>query len=138
MAKTSGLGAQVLVADAGGTQRDISNDLTDFAIATPIALQNVTGVDKSALEKLALLRDYTLQLSFVFNSAANMSHATLSTVTTTANNRQTTVYPTSTHSTPVLTANLIYDSYDITRSNAGDLTGKSKGNLGDGAIPTWS
>lgn len=138
MAKISGLGAQVTVADAGATPRDISNDLVDFAIATPVALQNITGVDKSAIERLALLRDYTLQLSGVFNSAANLSHAVLSTVTTTATARATAVFPTTNHSTPTLSANLIYDSYDVTRSNSGELTWKSKGNLADGAVPTWA
>lgn len=138
MAKTSGLGATITVADAGGTARTISNDVTDFTIATPVAMQDTTGVDKSAHERLALLRDYTLQLKGVFNAAASMSHAVLSTVTTSPNNRATSVYPTSSGSTPVMTANLVYDSYDITRAAAGELTWQSKGNLADGAIPTWA
>lgn len=138
MAKTSGLGATITVADAGGTPRTISNDIGDFTLATPVALQDTTGVDKSAHERLALLRDLTVQLKGVVNVAANMSHAVLSTVTTTPTARATSVYPTSSGSTPVLPANLIYGSYDITRAAAGELTWQSTGSLADGAIPTWA
>jgi hypothetical protein len=140
MAKTSGLGATIDVADAGGTPRTISNDITDFTMATPVALQDITGVDKYAHEKLALLRDYTLQLKGVANFAANMSHAVLSTVTTGAGavERATSVYPTSNGSTPVMTANLLFSSYDVARGNGGDLTFSSDGSLADGAIPTWA
>lgn len=140
MAKTSGLGATVSIADAGGTPRIISNDIGDFTIATPVALQDTTGVDKYAHEKLALLRDYTLQLKGVCNFAANMSHAVLSTVTTGAGavERATSVYPTSNGSTPVMTANLLFSSYDVARGNGGELTFSSDGSLADGAIPTWA
>lgn len=136
--KTSGLGAQVQVADSGAVARDISNDITDFTLATPVAMQDDTGVDKSAHERLPLLRDMTAQLKGVFNSAANMSHAVLSTITTTPTQRATTVYPTSNHSTPVLTANLLYSSYDIARGADGALTWSSDGSLADGAIPSWA
>ena len=53
MAKTSGLGATLTVADSGGTPRAISNDVTDFTLNTPINLQDTTGVNKSAHERLA-------------------------------------------------------------------------------------
>ena len=138
MAKTSGLGATITVADAGGTPRTISNDVTDFTLATPVALQDITGVDKSAHEKLALLRDLTVQLKMVFNAAANMSHAVFNTITTTPNNRATSIYPTSSGSTPVMTANLLYSAYNVTRAAAGELTTQADGTLADGAIPTWA
>jgi len=138
MAKTSGLGATISIADAGGTSRTISNDITDFSIATPVALQDTTGVDKSAHEKLALLRDLTFQFKGVLNAAANMSHAVLSTITTSPSNRATSVYPTSSGSTPVMTANCLYSSYDVSRGNDGALTWQSDGSLADGAIPTWA
>ena len=140
MAKTSGLGATISVADSGGTPRTISNDVTDFTIATPVALQNTTGVDKSAIERLALLRDYKLGLKGVVNVAANMSHAVLSTVTTSggAVERATSIYPTSNNSTPVMAANLLFSGYSVARGNGGDLTWSSDGSLADGAIPTWA
>jgi len=138
VAKTSGLGAQIQVADSGGTQRDISNDVTDWTLSTPVALQDITGNDKSAHEKLALLRDLTVSLKMVFNSAANMSHAVFSTITTSPNNRATTIYPTSNHSTPVMTANVLYSAYNLTRGADGALTTQADGSLADGAVPTWA
>lgn len=138
MAKTSGLGAKITLADSGGTPRTISNDITDFTLNTPINLQDITGVDKSAHERLALLIDLTAQLKFVFNAAANMSHAVLSSATTSPNVRALAVFPTSNGSSPTLPANVLIGSYNITRSNAGELTGQSDLSLADGSIPTWS
>jgi|SRR5215469_2251491 len=138
MAKTSGLGAQVQVADAGGTQRDFSNDLTDWTLATPIAMQDTTGIDKSAHERLALLRDLTAQLKGVCNFAANMSHAVLSTATTSAINRASSIAPTSNHGTPIMTFNALIGSYNITRGTDGALTFQSDLSLADGALPTWA
>jgi len=45
MAKTSGLGGVVSVADSGGTARTISNDVTNWSLSTPRGVQDVTGVD---------------------------------------------------------------------------------------------
>lgn len=138
MAKTSGLGGQITLADSGGTPRDISNDLTDFTLNTPIAMQDVTGINKSAHERLALLVDLTAQLKGVANFAANQSHAVLSTATTSPNARALVVYPTSNHSTPTLPANVLIDTYTMTRSNAGDLTFQGNLSLQDGSTPTWA
>lgn len=138
MAKTSGLGATITVADSGGSSRTISNDVTDFTLATPVALQDTTGVDKSAHEKLALLRDLTVSLKMVFNAAANMSHAVFSTITTTPNNRATSIFPTSSGSSPVMTANALYSAYNVTRGADGALTTQADGSLADGAVPTWA
>lgn len=138
MAKTSGLGAQITVADSGGTPRDFSNDITDFTLATPVALQDTTGLDKSAHERLALLRDLTAQLKGVCNFAANMSHAVLSTATTSAVNRACVVYPTSNHSTPTLPFSALIGSYDVSRGADGALTFQSDLSLADGTVPTWA
>jgi hypothetical protein len=138
VSKISGLGAKITLGDAGNTPRTISNDITDFTLNTPIALQDITGVDKSAHERLALLSDLTCQLKGVFNTASNMSHAVLSTCTTNAVVRALAVFPTSNGSTPTLPANVLIDSYNVTRSNAGDLTFQSGLSLQDGSIPTWA
>jgi hypothetical protein len=138
MAKTTGLGALVTVADSAGVSRTITNDCTDFTLSTPRATQDTTGLDKSAHERLLLLADESFSLKGVFNSAANMSHAVFSTVPSTAVNRATSVAPTSNNSTPILTANLIYSDYQLTRAAAGELTWSVKGDLADGAVPTWA
>lgn len=138
MAKTSGLGAKITLADSGGTARTISDDITDFAIKTPVALQDITGVDESAHARLALLVDLTCQLTGVFNTAANMSHAVLSTATTSPNVRALAVFPTINGSTPTLPANVLIGNYDITRANDGKLTWTSTLSLADGSVPTWA
>ncbi len=138
MAKVSGLGATVTLADSGGTPRTISNDITDFTINTPIAQQDITGANKFAHERLALLSDLTCQLKGVANFAANMSHAVLSTSTTSATVRALAVFPTSNGSTPTLPANVLIGSYNMARGNGGDLTFQSDLSLADGSIPTWA
>ena len=138
MAKISGLGAKITVADAGTTVRTISNDITDFTLTTPVAMQDVTGVDKSAHERLALLADLTAQLKGVCNFAANQSHAVLSTATTSATVRACAVFPTSNGATPTLPFNALIGSYNVARSNGGDLTFQSDLSLADGSVPTWA
>jgi hypothetical protein len=137
VAKTSGLGAAIAVDDASGTPQTITNDVTNFALTTPVALQDITGVDKSAHERLALLRDGTTTLNGVFNAAANMSHAVLSTVTTTASVRTVKVTPTVSTS-PNLSMEELFTGYNVTRSNSGELTWTAEGQLADGTIPTWA
>ena len=72
------------VDDSGGTARDIRNDITNCEFATPRATQEVTGIDKSAMERLLLLADFTITLNGVFNDAANLSHAVFKTVPSTS------------------------------------------------------
>jgi hypothetical protein len=126
------------VADAGGTPRVISNDVSDFSLNTPRGVQDVTGVDKSAHERLLLLADVSVSLKGTFNSAANLSHAVFSTVTSGSVARATSIAPTANNSTPLLNFNALYSDYALTRAAAGELTWSTKGDLSDGAIPTWA
>jgi hypothetical protein len=86
MAKKSGLGITTLsVDDSAGTQRDIRNDITNFQMATPRAVQDVTGIDKSAMERLLLLADFSITLNGVFNDQATTgSHIVFRTVPSTS------------------------------------------------------
>jgi hypothetical protein len=64
MAKETGLAWSAMsVDDAGGTLRDIRNDITNFQFATPRAVQDVTGIDRSAMERLLLLADMSTTCS---------------------------------------------------------------------------
>lgn len=137
MAKTSGLGATVLCDDASSVAQTISNDLTDFQFATPRAVQDITGVDKSAHERLLLLADYSATLKGVFNTAANLSHAVFKTIPSTSVNRNLKIEPTS-GSTPYLSCLCVLTDYSLTRSNAGDLTFSVPASLADGTVPTWN
>ena len=135
MAKTSGLGFAISVDDSGGTPRTITNDVTNHTQQTPRAVQDITGEDKSANERLLLLADMKVSLNGIFNaSSANMSHDVFKTVPSTSVNRTTTL----TVATKVLAGELLYSSYDINRGAGGELTWAAQGDLADGAVPTWA
>lgn len=137
MAKTSGLGAAIVIDDASGSPQTITNDVTNFSFQTPRAEQDITGVDKYAHERLLLLADFSVSLNGVFNPAANMSHAVLSSVPSTSVDRTTKVTPTAS-TTPYIAGELLFSSYDITRGNGGELTWTAKGDLADGTTPAWT
>lgn len=135
MAKSTGLAQTTLsVDDASGTAQDIRNDITNWQMATPRGVQDVTGVDKSANERLLLLADASITLNGVFNPAANKSHAVLKTVPSTSVNRTTTV----TINGVTLANEMLYTDYQLTRSDSGELTWSAPGSLADGTVPTWA
>jgi hypothetical protein len=134
MAKESGLGMTVAIDDSGGTARTISNDITSLDFATPREESDITGLDKSARERLLLLADFTVSISGVFNDASNMSHATFATVPSTSVARTTTL----TISGQVLAGELFYTDYALSRGSDGSLTWSAPGALAGGAVPTWA
>lgn len=135
MAKESGLGWTTLsVDDASGTPQAIKNDVTNFEFATPRGVQEVTGVDKSAFERLLLLADFSINLNGVFNDAANVSHAVLKTVPSTSVARTVSLAI----SGQTLANECIFSDYSMTRAADGSLTWTAPGALSDGTVPTWS
>ncbi len=137
MAKTSGLGGTILVDDSSSVAQTITNDVTDYQFSTPRGIQDTTGVDKSAHERLLLLADYSATLKGVFNNGVNLSHAVFKTVPSTSVNRNVKIEPTS-GSTPFLSCLCVLSSYDIARSTNGDLLWTVKADLADGTVPSWS
>jgi hypothetical protein len=135
LAKSTGLGWSVLtIADSGSVARDIRNDITDLSFSTPRAVQDVTGIDKSAHERLLLLADFTIGPKGVFNAAANMSHAVLSTIPSSSVARGVVIQVNGTN----LSANCLFSDYALTRAAGGELTWTTKGDLSDGNVPVWS
>lgn len=139
MAKTSGLGSVVKVDDSGGTARTISNDITNYQFSTPRAVQDVTGVDKSANERILLLADYSVTFNGVANFATNLSHDVFKTISSTSVNRTVELDPIGTTTgNPLLTNECLLTDYQLTRGNSGELTWQVPGSLADGTVPTWS
>lgn len=134
MAKESGLGFSAAIDDSSGTARTISNDITNLTMNTPRAEQDITGIDKSARERLLLLADFTVSLSGVFNDASNMSHAVFKTVPSTSVARTTTLAI----SGQTLAGELLYTDYGLTRGQDGSFTWAAPGALADGTVPTWA
>ena len=147
MAKTTGVAWTTLsIGDSSNTLRDIRNDINNFTIATPRGVQDVTGIDKSAIERLLLLADFSITLNAVFNSAATTSmHAVFSTVPSTSVARAMTLTVTGT-----VAANLnlgtsgagngaiLFTDYPLVRAAAGEFTAAIPGVLSNGSVPTWS
>jgi len=135
MAKESGLAWTTLsVDDSAGTPRDIRNDITNLQFATPRAVQDVTGIDKSAMERLLLLADFSITLNGVFNDAANFSHSVFRTVPSTSVARTVSINV----SANTLACETLFSDYALTRSNSGELTWSTPGVLADGTVPTWA
>lgn len=139
MAKTTGLGSVLTVADSGGTVRAITNDITNYAFTTPRGTQDVTGLNSFGHETILLLADFTITINGVFNpTVTTSSHAVFSTVPTTSVQRATAIQVTNSGGTPQLNLNVIYTDYQITRANTGELTWQVPGQNVDGTVPTWS
>lgn len=133
MAKINGLGWTTLSVDnSAGSATDIRNDVTNFSFATPRAVQDSTGVDKSANERLQLLADFSIELNGIFNAA--LSHGVLKTVPSTSVIRTVSLAIAS----QTLANECLFSNYDVTRAATGELTWVSTGQLADGAVPTWS
>ena len=139
MAKESGLGFTSLsVDDSTGTLQDIRNDIPNFQFSTPRSVQDVTGIDKFAFERLLLLADMSMTLNGVFNDAANKSHAVFKTVSTYNSGREILLA----HSGQTLgttpQVEMIATDYALNRGAGGELTWSVPLVLSNGAIPTWS
>jgi len=133
MAKQTGLGWTTLsIDDSGGTPVACVNDITDFSVSTPMAVQETTGLDKFAIERLLLHADASGTFNGVFNSAT--SHTVFSTVPTTRVSRTVT----SVISAKTLAFEGLLTDYPLKRSNTGELTFAVPVVLADGNAPTWS
>ena len=134
MAKESGIGMSIAVDDSGGSARTISNAITNFDFSTPRNVQVVTGLDKSAEERLQLLADFSITINGVFNDASNQSHAVFSTVPSSSVARTVTI----TVSGQSLPNETFFNDYAITRAATGELTFSAPGTLTGGTVPTWA
>lgn len=97
-------------------------------------MQDVTGIDKSAFERLLLLADFSITLNMVFNPATNQMHDVFKTIPSTSVARATVIGV----GGKSLTNNVLYTDYPLQRTNSGELTSAVPGVLADGAVPTWA
>jgi hypothetical protein len=135
MAKVTGLAQTTLsVDDSAGSAQAIINDFTNWQFSTPRGVQDVTGVNKSAIERLLLLADFSLTLNGVFNPAANAEHDVFKTVPSTSVNRTVTI----TTNGKTLANETLFTDYQLTRPQTGELTFQAPGVLADGTVPTWA
>lgn len=119
-----------------GAAQDISNDVLSFDVSTPRGSFDVTGMDKSGVERIIGLADGTVTLKGAFNTASNMSHDVFKTVPHTSNVSRATVltFPGS----KTLTLEILYTDYSLSRGQDGSLQWTATGSLADGTAPAWS
>lgn len=73
MAKQSGLGDHLWISG-----NHVSGDVSTVAVSMPMAPIDVTGIDKSAHERILGLKDGKIELTTYFNPAAGAIHSVLS------------------------------------------------------------
>ena len=135
MAKETGLGwTTASVDDSSDAVKAIINDFTNISFSTPRGVQDVTGIDKSAVERLLLLADASVDFNGVFNDASGQSHDVFKTVPSTSVARTVTL----TVSGQTLAGEFLFTDYALTRAGDGSLTFSAPGVLATGVVPTWA
>lgn len=133
IAKISGKSWTTLSVDSSvPTLTDIKNDVVSFDFATPRGVQDITGVDKAAMERLLLLADFSINLSGVFNAAS--SHLVLRTISSTDVTRTVSLAIAS----QTLSNECLLTDYALTRASGGEFTWTVPGVLADGTSPAWA
>lgn len=135
MAKESGLGWTTFSVDnAAGTLKDIKNDTTALNFSTPRGVQDITGLDKSAYERLLLLADFTCDPSGVYNDATDRAFPVLSTAGSSNTVRQVSIVV----SGQTLSNECVLTDFQLQRPQSGELTWSAPLVLADGTVPTWT
>ena len=139
MTKESGLGWTAFqVDDSAGTLRDIRNPTTSLQVATPRAVQDVTGLDKSAMERLLLLADMSGTITGIFDDAANSAHDVFKTVPSTSVAREFLITVSGQSLGVTGTPTIFLTDYALNRGNDGSLVSTVPFSLANGVVPTWS
>jgi hypothetical protein len=138
MAKETGIGWTTLTCDdSGGTPRVIINDVSNIQFAMPRAVQDVTGMDKSAIERLLLLADFSGTLNApAFNDTTSTGfHQVFKTVPLQTSANRTLALAVSGQT---LNNEILATDYAMTRGADGSLTASVPFVLADGTVPAWS
>ena len=136
MAKENGIGWTTYeVDDSGSTARDIKNDILNSDWDHPRETLDVTGLDKSAHERLVGLADYTVNITAAFNDAAAPSSFDCFKTTASADVARTVKQVISGQT---LTNECWLTSTAMTRAADGSFQFGVTGVLQSGTDPTWS
>lgn len=134
MAKEDGIPIVLSVDDSVGAAQDISVDVGNMDWGTPRGVQDITGLDKSANERLQLLADFTVTLNGFFDDGVNLAHVVLRTIPSTSVARTVSIAI----SGQTLPNETFLNDYALSRAATGELTWTVPGQLADGTVPTWA
>lgn len=139
MAKQTGIPGRLIVDDAGGTPRTITNDVNSIGLSTPRGVQDVTGLDKAGIERLLLRADGQLTINGAgLNPAVNQAHDVFKSVPSTSVIRTVTYDPSGIGTgAPRLTMEMMFSDYAVNVGADGAITWVATGQLADGTAPTW-
>ena len=138
MAKSSGITTTLNVDDSGGTPRNISNDVLSFGLNTPRGVQDITGLDKSAIERLLLLADGQVTLTMAFNPAATTGQHTVFRTMSSSSATRTVQFVINSTPSATLSMEMICSDYSVPRAQDGSIQPTATLQLADGTVPTWS
>ncbi|MGW8326473.1 hypothetical protein ACWGLE_01055 [Streptomyces sp. NPDC055897] len=113
MTKSSGLGDNLYIAGV-----NLSGDINSVKLASPSATQDVTGIDKSAYERIGLVRDGSIEYKAFFNVSG--AHPQLSLLPT--SDQILTYCRGTTLGAPAACLVAKQLNYDGTRSDSGEFT----------------
>ena len=134
MTKASGMGMTISIEDADGTARAIGNDIVSATFNTTRGVQDITGLNKSAMERLLLLNDFNLNVTAVWNPGATPSmHAVFSTPADNDTREVIIVVGGKT-----LTAECVMTDVAWSRPSDGSFGATATFLLADGAAAVWS
>lgn len=131
MAKTVGFPFTVECDNSVPTLTDISNDVNSLSFALPRGVQDITGVNSSAIERQLLLADYSATLNLLWNPTG--AHAVFAAAP--AGNVRTLDL---TLSAEVLGNEVLPTDYQHTRNADGSHTCTVPLVLADGTVPVWT
>ena len=118
--------------DEGGSAQDIRSATNTLEFSTPKNLLEVTGIDKSAMERLDGLYDFQATATGTFDDATSDSphdvFADLANVRTWA----------ITVSAQILSNEVLVSDYSMNRGNDGSLTWSAPCALANGVVPNWT
>lgn len=135
MAKESGLAWTTASRDdSADSLKSLVNDVVSLDFATPRAMQETTGLDNSAMERLELLADYSSNWSGVFNDASNQAHDVHKTVGSASVTRSESLVI----SGQTLNNEVKLTDYALTRAATGEFTWVGPAVLANGSAPTWT
>ena len=134
MAIESGIPYSLSIDDSAGSARDVAADVSNLTISTPRATQDITTLGQSAMDKLLLLADLTININGFFNDASNRLHDVLKTVPSTSVTRTIS----NGVSGQTLNAECLITDYQLTRGADGSITVTAPATLTGGNAPTWS
>ena len=137
MAKMSGIGLTISVDTAAGAPVAIGPDVNSCTINTSRGEQDITGLDKSAVERLLLLADAELGLTGTYNPT--LSHTVFASLVILAGQvgrTVTIVLPGAGLIT--LAMEMVPLNYNLSRGADGSLTWTASLKLSSGTVPAFA